>query len=116
MDSIHNDGRGTRLYTGKLCQFLSFTAQAVVKQEHRALELRALTYRQASITIARGAYPSNRVESFDWQKTADSVEKVDHGFRSRESMRPRLKSLLSGEASGLRFHVAVCKKSVLTSQ
>jgi len=37
-------------------------------------------------------------------------------FPQQKSMRPRLKYILSAEASGLRFHVAVCKKGVLTSQ
>jgi hypothetical protein len=47
---------------------------------------------------------------------ADSVENSRPWFAQQKNMRPRLKSFLSAEASGLGFHVALCKKGVLTSQ
>jgi hypothetical protein len=42
----------------------------------------------------------------DRQKSADSVEKNRQWFPQQKSMRLRLKSLLSREVAGLRFHVA----------
>jgi hypothetical protein len=58
----------------------------------------------------------NRQSAIGNRQSADSVENSRPWFAQQKSMRPRLKSLLSAESSGLTFHVAVCKKGVLTSQ